>query len=105
MQDDRTHHEAMPVIKGQKWGANYCERCLRGWFMCTRIVSHEHELRNAHFLHTVISTCSTGIHVSDFKTAMATGCDGRQGQPRRSRMLQQKVADARIREDATQRQS
>ena len=39
--DDRTHHEAMPVLKGIKYAANY-------W-----------------------------IHGSDFKTAMATGCDGR----------------------------
>ena len=65
--DHRTHHEAMPVIKGMKWGANY-------W-----------------------------IHVSDFKTAMATGCDGRQGQPRRSRMLTQQGAQARLQEDAAQR--
>jgi len=41
--DDRTHHEAMPVITGQKYAANY-------W-----------------------------IHGSDFKTSMATGCDGRSG--------------------------
>jgi len=45
--DDRTHHEAMPVIKGEKRAANY-------W-----------------------------IHGSDFKKAMALGCDGRAGQPRR----------------------
>lgn len=41
--DDRTHHEAMPVIKGVKMAANY-------W-----------------------------IHVSNFKRAMALGCDGRSG--------------------------
>ena len=45
--DDRTHHEAMPVLQGVKMAANY-------W-----------------------------IHVDDFKQAMALGCDGRQGQPRR----------------------
>jgi len=65
--DTRTHHEAMPVVKGLKWAANY-------W-----------------------------IHGNDFKTSMATGCDGRQGQPRRSRMLTQKGAEARLREDAKQR--
>ena len=27
------------------------------------------------------------IHGRDFKTSMATGCDGRQGQPKRSRMM------------------
>jgi hypothetical protein len=54
--DDRTHHEAMPVIKGQKWGANY-------W-----------------------------IHGADFKVAMASGCDGRQMQPKRSRMLKQRTS-------------
>lgn len=43
------------------------------------------------------------IHGNDFKTSMATGCDGRQGQPRRSRMLTQKGAEARLREDAKQR--
>jgi hypothetical protein len=47
--DDRTHHEAMPVIKGQKMAANY-------W-----------------------------IHGADFKTSMATGCDGRQRQLKRSK--------------------
>jgi len=67
--DTRTHHEAMPVLKGQKWGANY-------W-----------------------------IHVDDFKTAMAQGCDGRQGQPRRSKMLTKAGAEARLREDAVQRAS
>ena len=65
--DTRTHHEAMPVIKGLKWGANY-------W-----------------------------IHGNDFKTAMAQGCDGRQGQPRRSRMLTKSGSDARLKEDLEQR--
>jgi len=45
--DDRTHHEAMPVLQGVKMAANY-------W-----------------------------IHVDDFKQAMALGCTGRHGQPRR----------------------
>lgn len=45
--DDRTHHEAQPVIKGVKFAANY-------W-----------------------------IHGSDFKVAMATGCDGRAGSSQR----------------------
>ena len=57
----------MPVIKGEKWGANY-------W-----------------------------IHGSDFKMAMASGCDGRQGQPRRSRMMRQGEANKRLAEDAAQR--
>ena len=67
IKDTRTHHEAMPVIKGQKWGANY-------W-----------------------------IHGRDFKTSMATGCDGRQGQPKRSRMMKQGAAEKRLKEDAQQR--
>ena len=65
--DVRTHHEAMPVIRGTKWGANY-------W-----------------------------IHGRDFKLAMASGCDGRQGQPKRSRMLRGRAAEQRIKEDAGMR--
>ena len=67
VKDDRTHHEAMPVIKGVKWAANY-------W-----------------------------IHGRDFKLAMASGCDGRQGQPKRSRMMRKGGAEARLKEDAVQR--
>jgi len=67
VKDSRTHHEAMPVIKGQKWGANY-------W-----------------------------IHGRDFKTSMATGCDGRQGQPKRSRLMKGGAAEARLAEDKNQR--
>ena len=66
-QDDRTHHEAMPVIKGLKRAANY-------W-----------------------------IHGRDFKLAMASGCDGRQGQPKRSRMLKRGVAEKRVKEDESMR--
>jgi len=65
--DARTHHEAMPVLRGTKWGANY-------W-----------------------------IHGRDFKMAMASGCDGRQGQPKRSRMLKNGAAEARVKEDASMR--
>ena len=43
------------------------------------------------------------IHGRDFKTSMATGCDGRQGQPKRSRMMRKGGAEARLREDSHQR--
>jgi hypothetical protein len=65
--DTRTHHEAMPVIQGSKYAANY-------W-----------------------------IHGSDFKVAMASGCDGRQGQPKRSRMIKKGGGERRIAEDAKMR--
>ena len=67
VKDSRTHHEAMPVIQGVKWAANY-------W-----------------------------IHGRDFKMSMATGCDGRQGQPKRSRMMKGQGAQQRMQEDAAQR--
>ena len=65
--DVRTHHEAMPVVQGTKWGANY-------W-----------------------------IHGRDFKLAMASGCDGRQGQPKRSRLLKDGLAEKRVKEDESMR--
>ena len=43
------------------------------------------------------------IHGKDFKTSMATGCDGRQGQPKRSRLMKNGAADARLKEDQKQR--
>ena len=43
------------------------------------------------------------IHGRDFKLAMASGCDGRQGQPKRSRMMRKGGAEARLKEDAVQR--
>ena len=69
IKDTRTHHEAMPVLSGTKWGANY-------W-----------------------------IHGRDFKTSMASGCDGRQGQPKRSRLMRNGAAEKRLAEDKGQRQS
>ena len=43
------------------------------------------------------------VHGRDFKTAMARGCDGRQGQPKRSRMLKKGVAEQRVKDDASMR--
>ena len=44
------------------------------------------------------------IHGRDFKTSMATGCDGRQGQPKRSRMMKKSgEAERRLKEDEEQR--
>ena len=69
------------------------DACIHG--ASVGVVSHVHGAR--------VCGGSLAWQVDDFKMAMASGCDGRQGQPKRSRMMRKGGASERLAEDAAQR--